>query len=143
MKIAIFIRKYRHVGRFLSATNYGNTDFFPDVTLTANNLWQKMADSAIINHMKTETKEPMTSMNISLPSSMKEFVEKEVASEGYGTVSEFFRELLRDAKKRREEERLEKLLLESLDSPASPMTKNDWKEIKERGLARLQREKRK
>ena len=36
---------------------------------------------------------------------MKEFVEGEVVREGYGTVSEFIRELLRDVKKRREEEK--------------------------------------
>lgn len=87
--------------------------------------------------MNTETKEPMTSMNISLPFSMKEFIENEVTREGYGTASEFVRELLREAKKRRDEEKLEKLLLEALDSPASPMTKKDWEEIKERGLTRL------
>lgn len=87
--------------------------------------------------MNTETKDAMTSMNISLPFSMKEFIEKEVTREGYGTASEFVRELLREAKKRRDEEKLEKLLLEALDSPASPMTKQDWEEIKERGLARI------
>jgi antitoxin ParD1/3/4 len=87
--------------------------------------------------MSAETKEPMTSINISLPFSMKEFIETEVSREGYGTASEYVRELLREAKKRRDEEKLEKLLLEALESPASPMTKQDWEEIKERGLARL------
>ncbi len=91
--------------------------------------------------MKSEIKDVMTSINVSLPFSMKEFVEGEVAREGYGTVSEFIRELLRDVKKRREEEKLEKLLLTALDSPASPMTKQDWNEIRERGLARLRNKK--
>ncbi len=92
--------------------------------------------------MKIETKDQMTSMNISLPASMKQFIEEEISSGGYGTASEYFRELVREAKKRNEEERLEKLLLEALDGgPATRMTKKDWEAIKERGLARLQRTK--
>ena len=79
-------------------------------------------------------------MNISVPESMKAFIEAEVSSNGYGTASEYVRELVRDAKKQKEEERLEKLLLEALDSgPASPMTKKDWDAIKQRGLERLQK----
>lgn len=60
--------------------------------------------------MATETtKDSMTSINISLPFSMKEFVDKEVSAEGYGTVSEFFRELLREAKRRKEAQQLENI----------------------------------
>lgn len=88
--------------------------------------------------MDRTAKDTMTSINISLPYSMKEFVDGEVSREGYGTVSEFIRELLRDAKKKRENEKLEKLLLEALDSPAAPMTKEDWNEIRARGLARIE-----
>ena len=92
--------------------------------------------------MKQDTKDQMTSMNISVPESMKEFIEDEVSSGGYGTASEYVRELVRDAKKQKEEERIEKLLLEALESgPASPMTKKDWEAIKERGLKRIQAKK--
>jgi len=55
-------------------------------------------------------------MNISVPESMKTFIEAEVSNNGYGTASEYVRELVRDAKKRKAEERLEALLLEALDS---------------------------
>ena len=92
--------------------------------------------------MKQDTKDQMTSMNISVPESMKTFIEDEVSSGGYGTASEYVRELVRDAKKQKEEERLEKLLLQALESgPASPMTKKDWEAIKQRGLERIQRKK--
>ena len=88
--------------------------------------------------MKQDTKDQMTSMNISVPESMKEFIEDEVSSGGYGTASEYVRELVRDAKKQKEEERIEKLLLEALESgPALPMTKKDWEAIKQRGLERI------
>jgi len=73
---------------------------------------------------------------------MKKFIEDEVSSGGYGTASEYLRELLREAKKRKEEERLEKLLLEALESgPASPMTRKDWEAIRQRGLQRIQSKK--
>ena len=92
--------------------------------------------------MKTEPKDTMTSMNISLPQSMRTFIEEEIASGGYSTVSEYFRELVREAKRRKEEERLEQLLLQALESgPATPMTKKDWEAIRDRGLARIQKKK--
>jgi len=37
----------------------------------------------------------MTTMNISLPDSMKAFVDEQVAQRGYGTSSEYVRELIR------------------------------------------------
>ena len=37
----------------------------------------------------------MGTMNISLPDSMREFVDKQVSARGYGTSSEYVRELIR------------------------------------------------
>jgi antitoxin ParD1/3/4 len=37
----------------------------------------------------------MTTMNISLPESLKEFVDQQVSNRGYGTSSEYVRELIR------------------------------------------------
>jgi antitoxin ParD1/3/4 len=37
----------------------------------------------------------MGTMNISLPDSLKEFVDEQVAKRGYGTSSEYLRELIR------------------------------------------------
>ncbi|MBS1795380.1 MAG: type II toxin-antitoxin system ParD family antitoxin [Acidobacteria bacterium] len=55
-----------------------------------------------------------TTMNISLPDTMKAFVEERLANDGYGTISEYIRELIRADQKRREEEKLEALLLQRL-----------------------------
>ena len=77
----------------------------------------------------------MPSMNISLPEAMKNFVEKEVASGGYCTASEFIRDLLREAQQRVAGE-VDALLLEGLQSEASDMTKSDWDELKRRVSAR-------
>jgi antitoxin ParD1/3/4 len=56
------------------------------------------------------------SMNISLPETMKSFVDDLVESGGYGTASEYIRELVRRDQKVRAEARLEALLVEGLDS---------------------------
>lgn len=55
-------------------------------------------------------------MNISLPDAMKSFVDEQVQSGGYGTASEYIRELVRRDQKERAEARLETLLLEGLES---------------------------
>jgi antitoxin ParD1/3/4 len=44
---------------------------------------------------------PMTSLNISLPEALKEYVEGQVASGDWSTPSEFVRELIRQDKERR------------------------------------------
>lgn len=43
----------------------------------------------------------MTSLNISLPETLKNYVEGQVASGDWGTPSEFIRELIRQDKERR------------------------------------------
>jgi antitoxin ParD1/3/4 len=58
----------------------------------------------------------MTSLNISLPQSLKDYVEDQVSTRGYSTPSEYLRELLRLDQKQRAEEKLEALLLEGLNS---------------------------
>ena len=74
----------------------------------------------------------MTSINISLPESMKAYVEEQVARGGYSTASEYLRELIRQDQKRKAQERLETLLLEGLESgTATAMTSQDWEQIRQ------------
>ncbi len=58
----------------------------------------------------------MASLNISLPQSLKDYVEEQVAANGYSTPSEYVQELLRRDQRLRSEEKLEALLLEGLNS---------------------------
>ncbi|MCC7141975.1 MAG: type II toxin-antitoxin system ParD family antitoxin [Candidatus Eisenbacteria bacterium] len=79
----------------------------------------------------------MTSLNISLPESLREWIDTVVASGGYGNASEYLRELIRDDQKRREEERLEKLLLEGLDSgDPIEVTPEFWAKLRKDVVAR-------
>jgi len=89
--------------------------------------------------MNAELSETMVNVNIALPQSMKAFVDAEVRAGGYSTTDEYIRDLVREAEERKADERLETLLLEAIESgPATPMTKQDWDEIKQRGLERIQ-----
>ena len=73
----------------------------------------------------------MTTVTISLPESLKAFIDHQLATKGYGNVSEYFRSLLREAQKEEEDGRLEVLLLEGLASGDDvPVTPGFWKDLK-------------
>lgn len=57
-----------------------------------------------------------TTMNVSLPRAMKAFIDERLAGDEYGTASEYVRELIRADQKRHEEQKLERLLLDRLQS---------------------------
>ena len=71
-----------------------------------------------------------TTINISLPKSLKDQVDRLMVAEGYGNTSEFIRDLIRSHLKEFNERRLEEMLRTGLESPASPWTKSDVEEIK-------------
>lgn len=69
---------------------------------------------------------------------MKAYIEEQVDKGGYSTVSEYFRELIRQDQKRKATERLETMLLEGLDSgSATPVTEKDWQDIRQSVRDRL------
>jgi antitoxin ParD1/3/4 len=74
----------------------------------------------------------MTTLNISLPEAMRQFVEEQVASGDYKTASHYIQELIRAAQKRAEADaRLEELLLEGLDSgPGIDVTPEFWEKMR-------------
>lgn len=56
-------------------------------------------------------------MNISLPETLKSFVDEQVSTRGYGTSSEYVRDLIR---KDQDREKLRALLLEGANSEPGP-----------------------
>lgn len=74
----------------------------------------------------------MTTVTISLPESLKTFIDEQLATKGYGNVSEYFRSLLRAAQEREEDERLEALLVKGLAAGGKdiPLTRAFWKDLK-------------
>ncbi len=63
----------------------------------------------------------MVTVTISLPDSLRAFVDTQIAAKGYGNVSEYFRTLLREAQAKEQDARLEALLLEGLASKSIPL----------------------
>jgi antitoxin ParD1/3/4 len=73
----------------------------------------------------------LTTINISLPTPMRSYLESRVKVDGFGSISDLIRALIREDQKRQAQEELERRLLASLDSgEATPMTSADWDEIK-------------
>jgi antitoxin ParD1/3/4 len=72
-----------------------------------------------------------STMTISLPEDLKQFVKKRSLAAHYGTPSDYIRGLIREDLKRLEEERLEAELLKGLRSGKGiPMTKDAWKRMR-------------
>lgn len=75
----------------------------------------------------------MTSMNISLPDGLKDFVERQVRERQYSSASEYIRQLIREDHDRTEQRRLEAQLLEGINSgPAQPLDAQLRRELRER-----------
>ncbi|MCF7203297.1 type II toxin-antitoxin system ParD family antitoxin [Pseudomonas oligotrophica] len=65
----------------------------------------------------------MSTMNISLPDTLKSFVDEQVSQRGYGTSSEYVRELIRRDQDR---QHLRGLLLTGAASPATAPADADY-----------------
>jgi antitoxin ParD1/3/4 len=65
----------------------------------------------------------MSTMNLSLPDALKRFVDEQVSQRGYGTSSEYVRELIR---KDQDRQRLRNLLLEGAASAPAPAPADDY-----------------
>jgi antitoxin ParD1/3/4 len=73
----------------------------------------------------------MTTLTISLPESLKEFIDHEVQTKGHGNVSEYVRGLLREAQAEEADARLEALLIEGLTAGEDiPVAPEFWSELK-------------
>ncbi|MFZ0395875.1 MAG: hypothetical protein WCF17_17445 [Terracidiphilus sp.] len=84
----------------------------------------------------------MPTLTISLPDSLKEFIEREVETKGYGNVSEYVRGLLREAQERESNQRLETLLLEGLATGGeTPVTPEFWHDLRRDAATMLARHK--
>jgi antitoxin ParD1/3/4 len=69
----------------------------------------------------------MTTMNISLPDSLKKYVDQQVSSAGFGSASEYVRELIRLDQVRQAERELARLLAEGFASgPAVEASADYW-----------------
>jgi antitoxin ParD1/3/4 len=99
-----------------------------------------LAKNAMRSIVLQEEASAMTTMNISLPEEMKDFVEAQMATEGYASASEYLRALIREAQKRQAKRELEAKLLEGLQGTPVEMTREDWDSIEQEARERYARE---
>jgi antitoxin ParD1/3/4 len=83
----------------------------------------------------------MTTLNISLPEAMRAFIEEQIAKGGYSTASEYIRDLIRQAQKQSQQEKLEAMILEGVDSGEPIEVTDEWWEQKRAHLTERFRQK--
>lgn len=63
---------------------------------------------------------------------MKTWVDEQVTQGGYGTASEFFRQLIREEHRRKWRAEVDQKLLEALDRPTEEVTPEWWQQQRDR-----------
>jgi antitoxin ParD1/3/4 len=96
----------------------------------------------ILNGMATITKrQPGVFMTISVPDSAKAFIEEQASKGGYASAEEYLVALLERERNRALREEIEQKLLEAVNSPSSPMAREDWEEIRREGRRLIEQRK--
>ena len=80
----------------------------------------------------------MTYLNIAIPESLSAYIESRVQDGHFSTASDYFHALVHEEQKRHEEAKLEKLLLEALETEASiEVTPQYWQNKRQNLQARV------
>lgn len=75
-------------------------------------------------------------MNLSLPADLKQWVDAEVKEGGYGTASEYLRDVLRRARERKQRRQIDTILVEAVTDGANTLMDNtDWATIRKSARA--------
>ena len=85
----------------------------------------------------------MPTLTISLPESLRDLIDRQVKTKGYGNTSEYLRSLLREAQEEEADKRLQSLLLEGLESGGEDLRVNEkfWSELKAEAAALIAKSK--
>jgi antitoxin ParD1/3/4 len=85
----------------------------------------------------------MTTLTISLPESLRDFIDRQVKTKGYGNTSEYVRSLLRDAQETESGKKLENLLLRGLESGGKDIEVDEkfWPDLKAQAAAMIAKRK--
>ncbi len=79
-------------------------------------------------------------LNISLPNQIIDFIERQAIADGLNMPSEYFAHIiLREQERLRQQQRVESLLIEGLDSGESVEATDDWWSSKRAALDALHR----
>jgi hypothetical protein len=75
----------------------------------------------------------MSTLTLTLTKAQREFIESEIAKSGQGDAIDYVRSLIEKERKRAERLAFDESLLEAMHGPATPMTPEDWAEIRREG----------
>lgn len=78
-----------------------------------------------------------TSLNISLPDGLGDFVRQRVADQRFTDPGDYLRHLIEEDRRRLAERRLEAALLEGVSDDADPVSDTDWHAIRHEVRQRL------
>ena len=102
-----------------------------------------MANFAILSQRCYRPDMSNTTMNVSLPETLREFVDERVAEGSFANASDYVRALIRDDRLKRAQAGLEAKLLEGLQSgPAVVADDAYWEDLKARVRKRTAKRKR-
>jgi antitoxin ParD1/3/4 len=74
---------------------------------------------------------PDTVLTLTLPEPLGDYVRERAAQAAHGDPGDYVRALIAEDMRQREEERIDALLMEGINSgPAEPMTQEDWDYIR-------------
>jgi len=78
----------------------------------------------------------VSSLQLSLPESMRAFVEEQAAKGGHSSADEYLRTLIREAQQREAKQRLEAMLLEGLEGEPIEVDDEFWDRFRARLVER-------
>lgn len=80
-------------------------------------------------------------MNISLPPALRDWVQQQVNTRGFGTASEFVRDMIRRERELSIREQIDRKLLAAMDTPATELNEDDWTDIHREAQERVDKRK--
>jgi antitoxin ParD1/3/4 len=81
----------------------------------------------------------MSTLDLRLPDAVRAYTDDQVARRGYRDVSEYFLSLVEADRLRDIRGELEAKLTEAVRSPSTPLTAQDWAEIRREGTETVRR----
>jgi antitoxin ParD1/3/4 len=83
----------------------------------------------------------MTTIDLTVPETIKEYIEKQASKEGYRLPADFVVALVQAHQERRHRLEVESMLLEAVDGPFTEWTDADVEDIRRQGAALISQRK--
>ena len=71
----------------------------------------------------------MDTLQLTLPTKLRAFIDAEAAARGHTSAHDYLVAVLKEAQRKRAWEIAEKLVLEGMQTPARPLTEDDWAQL--------------